>query len=70
LLDSDDVAAHALGDLPKLSFLIGGGLIEGRNPQVHDGAAHESLPENAPIIPRSRTEIEEMRQGFLYGVSA
>jgi hypothetical protein len=32
LIDLDDLAAHAAGDLARLALLVGGGLVECRDP--------------------------------------
>src|SRR5262249_52199452 len=42
LVDADDLTAHAAGDLPQLSLLIGRGLVCGGNPKVENGALHRN----------------------------
>jgi hypothetical protein len=37
LVDADDFTAHPAGDLPQFPLLIGGGLVDGRNPKIEDG---------------------------------
>jgi hypothetical protein len=40
LVDLDDLAAHTAGDLAQLTLLVGGGLVEGRDTKVKNGALH------------------------------
>jgi hypothetical protein len=45
LVDVDDLPAGPFGDLPQLALLVGGGLIERRNPEIENGAFHvRNLP--------------------------
>jgi hypothetical protein len=41
LVDLDDLAAGSAGDLPELALLIGGRLIDGRDPKVENSAFHD-----------------------------
>ena len=41
LVHFDDIAAHATGDLAQLAFLIGGGLVQGRDAKVKNCSFHE-----------------------------
>src|SRR5262245_60236223 len=36
----DDLAAHSASDLAQLAFLIGGGLIDGRDAEIKNGSFH------------------------------
>jgi hypothetical protein len=40
LVDLDDLAAHASGDLAQLAFLVSRGLVECGDPQVENSAFH------------------------------
>ena len=40
LINFDDLAAHVGGNLAQLTFLVGRGLIDGRNPQIENSAFH------------------------------
>ena len=44
LVDLDDLAAHAAGDFAQLPLLVGGGLVEGRDTKVENGAFHGLCP--------------------------
>src|ERR1700732_3137339 len=53
LVDMDDIAAHAAGDLAELALLVGRGLVQGRDTEVENSAFHlkaspVSLPESVP----------------------
>jgi hypothetical protein len=39
-VDVDDLAAHAASDLAQFAFLVGGGLLCGRDPEVENSAFH------------------------------
>jgi len=39
-LDADDLPAHAGSDLAQFALLVGGGLIQGRDAKVENGAFH------------------------------
>jgi len=41
LVDVGDLTAHAAGDLPKLPFLSGRGLVDCRNPKIENRALHD-----------------------------
>ena len=41
LVDVHDLPAGPLGNLTELTLLIGGGLVEGRNPEIEDCALHD-----------------------------
>src|SRR6516225_4643203 len=40
LVSFDDLAAHVAGNLAQLTFLVGRGLIDGRDPQIENSAFH------------------------------
>ena len=40
LVNFDDLAAHLAGNLAQLTFLVGRGLIHGRDPQIENSAFH------------------------------
>src|SRR5262249_14925997 len=40
LVNFDDLAAHVAGNLAQLTFLVGRGLIDGRDPQIENSAFH------------------------------
>src|SRR5262249_21101088 len=40
LINFDDLAAHVGGNLAQLTFLVGRGLIDGRDPQIENSAFH------------------------------
>jgi hypothetical protein len=40
LVDLDDLAAHAAGDLAKLALLVGGRLVDGGDAEIENGAFH------------------------------
>src|SRR5262249_15844705 len=46
LVDTDDLAAHAAGNLAQLPLLVGRGLVGGRNSQVENGTFHRNPPPN------------------------
>ncbi len=48
LVHLDDVAAHPSGNLPKLPFLVCGGLFPGTDPEIQGGSTHWGDP---PISP-------------------
>jgi hypothetical protein len=43
LVDLDDLATHPLGDLAQLPLLVGGGLVEGADAKVENGALHRNF---------------------------
>ena len=43
LVNFDDLAAHVAGNLAQLTFLVGRGLIDGRDSQIENGAFIEKL---------------------------
>ena len=47
LVDPHDLPSGALGNLAELAFLVGGSLVEGRNPKIEDGAFHDFPPFSA-----------------------
>src|SRR4029077_1973325 len=42
LVDFDNLAAHAAGDLAQLALLVGRGLIEGRDAKVENSTLHHA----------------------------
>ena len=44
LVDLDDIAAHAAGDLAQLALLIGRGLIDGGDAKVKNSTFHAQAP--------------------------
>jgi len=40
LVDLDDLAAHAPGNVAQLALLAGGGLVDGGNAEIENGASH------------------------------
>ena len=44
LVDVDDLAAHAAGDLAQLALLVGGRLVDGRDPKIENSAFHWKSP--------------------------
>jgi hypothetical protein len=46
LVNAHDLPAGPFGDLAEFALLVGGGLVEGRNPEVEDGALHDFPPFN------------------------
>jgi hypothetical protein len=50
LVDVDDIAAHAASDLAQLAFLVGRGLLQGRDPQAENSAFHRKPPSSTARI--------------------
>jgi len=44
LVDLDDLAAHAGGNVAKLALLIGGRLIDSRDAEIKRSLAHDVIP--------------------------
>jgi hypothetical protein len=48
-VDMDNLAAHPLGNPAQFALLIGGRLVERRNPEIEDGAFHGIPPFGVPV---------------------
>ena len=46
LVDANKLTAHSAGDVPQFPLLIGGGLIDRRNPKIKHRAFHRDPPPN------------------------
>ena len=48
LVDLDDLAAHAAGDLAQLALLVGRRLIDGAHAEIENSSLHRNPPSSAP----------------------
>jgi hypothetical protein len=62
LVDLDDLTADPAGDLPELALLIGGRLIDGRNPKIENSG----VSWNAAWLMNQKHTMQAMKVGLIF----